>query len=93
MTHEEIVNLGGLVQIKVSKEEAADLVHKMDSILGYIDQIKSVEIKDLSDEELDKSFILRKDIPEDSNFKDSFLGQVPENEDGYVKVVKVLSSE
>ncbi len=93
MTHEEIVNLAGLVQIDVSKEEAMDLIPKMDSILGYIDQIKSVEINDDSTVKNDADFVLREDIPQDANFKDDFLGQVPNKEDGYVKVIKVLGSE
>lgn len=94
MTQEEIVNLAGLVQIEVSPEEAADLIPKMDSVLGYIDQIKSIEIKEDSLESVDPdNFALRSDIPEISDFKDKFIGQAPNSENDLIKVVKVLASE
>ncbi len=93
MTYEEIANLGNLVNITVTEPESQDLIPKMEGILGYIDQIKSIEVP--TGNSMDNSFepFLRQDLPVDSNFKDDFLGQVPEKENGYVKVIKVLGSE
>lgn len=92
MTYEEIASLGDLVNITVTKEESADLIPKMSSVLGYIDQIKSVDVQDVKN----KDWVakeLREDVPVDSNFKQTFLAQVPNNDGEYVKVFKVLGSE
>lgn len=90
MTHEEIIKLGSLVNIEVSDAEARELMPNMESILGYIDQIQQVDA-DMEDVLVLTEPILREDIPNPVlNFSDDFLALVPEKQDGYVKVPKVL---
>jgi aspartyl/glutamyl-tRNA(Asn/Gln) amidotransferase C subunit len=93
MTHEDIVNLGNLVNIDISVEESNDIIPKMESILGYIDQIKSVDVEyiDLKSDGINP--VLRADDPEDKSFSDLFIELVPSKEKGYVKVNKILGNE
>jgi aspartyl-tRNA(Asn)/glutamyl-tRNA(Gln) amidotransferase subunit C len=94
MTHDDIVNLGNLVNIDISEEESADIIPKMDSILGYIDQIKEVDVSGIDLEYSNTNPELRLDAPsDDAGFSDLFMGLVPNKEDGYVKVNKVLGAE
>lgn len=93
MTHEEIVNLGNLVNIDISKEESSDIIPKMESILGYVDQIKGVDVDDIDLSYSGINPALRVDASEDSAFSELFLGQVPNHENGYVKVNKILGNE
>ncbi len=93
MTYEEIANLGNLVNITVTKTESQDLIPKMEGILGYINQIQSIEVPSIKSDTGFFSEKLRDDLPGNSNFKDDFLGQVPEKENGYVKVTKVLGGD
>ena len=94
MTYEEIVKLGNLVQINVSEEESADLLPKMESVLGYIDQIQNIEIKDTVENQTNENPVLREDISElNPIFGELFIHSAPESESGYVKVPKVLGSK
>lgn len=100
MTYEEILNLGKLVKINISKEESAELIPNMDSILGYIDQIQEVEIDTkFNAQNSDNSFLFEaNNLRDDSNFnagdfRDDFMSNVPVSENNLVKVPKVLNND
>jgi aspartyl/glutamyl-tRNA(Asn/Gln) amidotransferase C subunit len=94
MTHDDIVNLGNLVNIDISTQESEDIIPKMDSILGYIDQIKEINVDDINLEYSHTNPDLRVDLAnDDMSFSDLFIELVPSKENGYVKVNKVLGSE
>lgn len=94
MTYQEIVKLADLVNMEVSEFEASDIISKLESVLGYVDQIKDIEIKEDNPKVVEniQSQILRPDeINQDENFPDLFMDNVPSKEAGYVKVNKILN--
>lgn len=93
MTHEEIAELGKLVNIEVNEAEALDLSQSMKSVLGYIDQIQNVDTSKFEITHNNQNPELRDDTSIDANFKDAFLSNVPNQKDGYVKVPKVLNTD
>jgi len=94
MTHDDIVNLGNLVNIDISEQESGDIIPKMDSILGYIDQIKEINVDDIDLEYSKTNPDLRLDLPNNNtSFSDLFIELVPSKKNGYVKVNKVLDNE
>ncbi len=94
MTYEEIEILGKMVNINISEEESRDLIPKMESVLGYIDQIRAVEIKDQELNTVGQNPKLRDDSQENpTNFTETFMQGVPESSDGYVKVHRILGGE
>lgn len=93
MTHEEIVNLGKLVNINITESESVDLSQSMKSILGYIDQIQNVDTSNIEISHINQNPELREDVAIDAGFTDGFLLNVPNKSDGYVKVPKVLNTD
>lgn len=92
MTHDDIVNLAKLVKISVTDEECKELVPKMDSILGYIDQIQNVNIDEVNNQQDKINPVLREDIP-NNDVSFYFMNNVPLYENGYVKVPRVLNTD
>jgi len=91
MTHNDIVNLAKLVNIRVSEAESLELIPNMESVLGYIDQIQSVVIEDTESDIVPQNPELRQDVVLEDTF--DFMSNVPYTENGYVQVPKVLGGE
>jgi aspartyl-tRNA(Asn)/glutamyl-tRNA(Gln) amidotransferase subunit C len=93
MTKDDIVGFASLVKISITDNEAEVLLGKMDSILGYIDQIQKVEATNSSLELSKENPDLREDILNEINFTNDFMQNVPDKEADYVKVPKVLNTD
>jgi aspartyl-tRNA(Asn)/glutamyl-tRNA(Gln) amidotransferase subunit C len=92
MNKNDIDKLAGLARIAVSEEEKERLTSDLTKILAYVDQIKdvAVNISDSPDSELRN--VMRKDKnPHDSGvYKDDIVSAMPQSEEGYLKVEKIL---
>ena len=92
MTIDDVNKLASLARIDMSQAEKEEFLGNMESILGYIDIIKKA---DVSGVELAKSEV-RNVMREDSNpnetgfFTDRILKEMPETENGYLKVKQIL---
>jgi aspartyl-tRNA(Asn)/glutamyl-tRNA(Gln) amidotransferase subunit C len=91
MTTEEIQRLGELAKIEIKPEEAEGFKKDFESILGYIKQIESVDLGDVSPEYLVKNVARAdEDKNETGQFSDALLASAPNTENGFVKVKKIL---
>jgi aspartyl-tRNA(Asn)/glutamyl-tRNA(Gln) amidotransferase subunit C len=91
MTTDDIKALANLARIAVTEEEAAEYVKDFGSILGYVEQINSVDVSGVDDTSL-QSNVARLDTdatPTGSNI-DKLIAEAPENMDGFYKVQKIL---
>ncbi len=93
MTKDDIVGFASLVKISITDNDAEVLLGKMDSILGYIDQIKNVQVNDITNDTNKTNPELRDDVRIDSNFTMEFMENVPLKENNYVKVPRVLNND
>ncbi len=91
MTTDDIKALANLARIAVTDEEAAEYVKDFGSILGYVEQINSVDVSGVDDMPL-QSNIARLDInPHDpQSYSQKLLAEAPESMDGFYKVQKIL---
>ncbi|HAO64896.1 TPA: Asp-tRNA(Asn)/Glu-tRNA(Gln) amidotransferase subunit GatC [Candidatus Taylorbacteria bacterium] len=97
ITTEDIQKLAELSRINIAPEEQESLRLQIDSILGYIDQIKKAS---LVSGEVSKSTLAADDIRnvmrEDSEphmsseFTEKILSAAPAREGNYLKVKKIL---
>ena len=93
ITVTEIEKLAALSRIELAPEEKEEFRKSMDSILGYVDQVKKVSAT-LSSEK--KAGTLRNVMREDTNPHESgihteiLISAAPKREGNYVKVKKVL---
>lgn len=89
----DIEKLAELSRIRVSDSEKISFLKDIDSILGYVDQIKKVVgSEQASLAELNLKNVFREDAnPHDSGqFTENLLDCAPEKENDYIKVKKIL---
>jgi|GEM_PF-281972 aspartyl-tRNA(Asn)/glutamyl-tRNA(Gln) amidotransferase subunit C len=98
MNKEEIKKIADLARLEISDEESEKMAGEIDSILGYIDQIKSAEISDQGAESRIENASVRNVMREDSephkvseNTK-VLIDEVPDSQDDLVKVKKILNN-
>ena len=92
MEIKDVKKLALLSRIDLSDTEAVELGQSLDSILGYVEQVKQVS----SDTNIDPTFysinVLRDDInPNEVGLnREKLLNSAPKREGDYVKVKKIL---
>jgi len=96
MNKEEIKKIADLARLEINEEESEKLAGEIDSILGYVDQIKNAEISD--DSSRIESAGVRNVMVEDGEphakgiNTESLINEVPDSQDNLVKVKKILNN-
>jgi len=98
MNAEEVLKLAKLARIEISAEEAENLSHEFEAILGYVGEVK--EVSGLGGDlpagsgrrDGSEVNVMREDInPHESGvFTEAILKNAPAREDDYIKVKKIL---
>ena len=90
---EDIKKLAKLARISLSEEEEKKLPKEVDTILGYVAQLKEV-VSSVGEEK--KAGELRNVVREDENPTDTgmntkdIVADMPDSQDNYLKVEKIL---
>ena len=93
ITPENIAHLGKLARISLSPTDTEALVHEFDSILGYIDQLKKVDVSlDVSGRVGAVKNVMRPDIAVQSTSltREALLNEAPHREGDFVAVKKMI---
>ncbi len=92
MEIKDVKKLALLSRIELGDAEALELGDSLDSILGYVEQVKQVS----SDTDIEPTFystnVLREDVDpnETGKNREKLLSSAPKREGNYVKVKKIL---
>ena len=91
----DIEKLAELSRINVSDEEKKTFLKDIESILSYVDQIKTVvggADMTMSRQETKLTNVFRedKDCHDLGQFTEALIESAPEKENGYIKVKKIL---
>ncbi len=90
MEIKDVENLANLARIELSAEEKKDLLHDMETILGYVKQIAEVKIED-AEPTYDVYNVWREDKIETRDFSlELITEQFRDSKDGFLKVKKIL---
>ena len=91
ITSKDIKNLASLARIEISEEEAERLTPEIDSILGYVGQIKNV-VGNIKKEVPKLHNVMREDVVTNTSrqYTDDILNDAPDREGDYIKVKKIL---
>lgn len=92
MTIDDVNKLALLARIDMSDAEKQEFLANMESILGYVDQIKKATIDGVEREVGSVRNVVREDVVENESgsFTDAILAQAPGTEDGFLKVKQIL---
>jgi aspartyl-tRNA(Asn)/glutamyl-tRNA(Gln) amidotransferase subunit C len=92
MEIKDVKKLAELSRIQLSDTEANEIGQSLDSILGYVEQVKQVS----SDTDIEPTFYSTNSLREDSNSnetgacREKLVNSAPKKEGFYVKVKKIL---
>ena len=96
ITPAEITKLAQLSRIKLTDAATQSLVKEFDSILGYIDQLKKVDVSlDTEGRVGVIKNIMRADVSEDSSAteREQLLAEAPRREGDFVAVKKIIAQD
>jgi len=97
VTKEEVKKVANLAKLEFASEELDSLTSELNSVLGYIDQLKELDVTNVEplenlNEAVEQS-ALRKDEVRDSLPVAEALLNAPKSADNYFLVPKVLARE
>lgn len=92
MKREDIEKLAALSRIDISEQETEELLSEMEAILGYVSEIKeaTTEAGVLEAGALCNVMREDKDPHAEGVYTEEILREVPQTQDGYVKVKQIL---
>src|SRR5690349_14962122 len=96
ITPADIEKLAQLARIKLTDGDKASLVKEFDSILGYVDQLKKVNVSmDTEGRVGAVKNVMRADVAEDSGPEDRerLLAEAPRREGDFIAVKKIIAQE
>ena len=92
-TREDVLKLAKLAKLDLSKTEIDSFTHEIKDILGYVEQLQSVDVKGLepTSQVTGLKNVTRSDTVINYGIsKEELLKNVPEVKDGQIKVRRVL---
>ncbi len=91
MTDADIKNLAHLARIEVTDEEVQKFKSEIGPILDYVAQINTVQVDEITTEH-NLQNVMRDDIvqPVDASIQDLMTQNIPDTQDGFYKVPKIL---
>lgn len=89
-TPEEAVRrIAKLARIAISDEEVPEMVADFKRIIGFIDQLKGLDLPDIEPGQ-SAAMRMRPDAVTDGNCREAILANAPEQIDGYFAAPKVI---
>jgi aspartyl-tRNA(Asn)/glutamyl-tRNA(Gln) amidotransferase subunit C len=99
VTKEEVQKVADLAKLEFASSELESLTGELNNILGYIDQLKELDVTNVAPlENLNEAFehgssSLRADVERECLPVEEALRNAPKAADGYFLVPKVLATE
>lgn len=92
ITKDDVLKLARLSMISLSEEEVLKFQAELDEILSYIQKLADADVEGLSPTNQVTGLVnvMREDEIADSVTQDELLKNLPDREDNYIKVKRVL---
>jgi aspartyl-tRNA(Asn)/glutamyl-tRNA(Gln) amidotransferase subunit C len=88
---EELEHLANLARIHLDEDDKKSLIKEFDSILGYVDQLKKVDVSlDAEGRVGAVKNVMRNDVAHDDVDKDAVLAEAPDRVGDFVAVKKII---
>jgi len=84
--------IGHLARIKVKEQELTSLAGELNTILGFVEQLNEVDVKDVSPmtSVIPMALRLRKDEVREGGYAQKIVANAPLSEDNFFMVPKVV---
>lgn len=94
LTRDDVLKLAQLARLKLSDEEVARFQDEITSILQYVEQLQSVDLKDIEPtyQVTGLTNVMREDVVKDYGVTpEELLKNAPAIEDGHIKVKRIMT--
>jgi aspartyl-tRNA(Asn)/glutamyl-tRNA(Gln) amidotransferase subunit C len=94
ITEAEVERVAKLARIGVTPAEAKSLAGELDAIVGFVEQLQSVDIEGIepTDQVTGLENVMREDVVKPATqTRDELLANAPQSKDGYIVVKRVLN--
>ena len=96
ITVKELEHLATLARVKLSENDKESLIREFDSILGYVDQLRKVEVSMETESRVGAiKNVMRSDKVTNTSAEDRerLLNEAPDHEGDFVAVKKIIAQE
>jgi aspartyl-tRNA(Asn)/glutamyl-tRNA(Gln) amidotransferase subunit C len=96
ITVKELEHLATLSRIKLSEDDKKSLIKEFDSILGYVDQLKKVEVKTDTEGRVGMvKNVTRSDevVNTTKDDREALLNEAPHREGDFIAVKKIIAQD
>lgn len=93
ITKDQIKHVAKLSRLEFDDENIEDFTEKFDSVLNYVEKLKSVDttgVKPTYHPHSDIKNVMRDDVVKDSLDIEEIMKNAPASENGYIKIKKVI---
>tara|TARA_R110000764_G_scaffold190173_4_gene275417 strand:+ start:5333 stop:5614 length:282 start_codon:yes stop_codon:yes gene_type:complete len=92
MDKKTITKVARLAQIELTEQEQAAVGPKLDTIIGFVEQLSEVDTDGVEPLQSlnDMTQRLRDDVVNDGNIRDKILKNAPESQEGFFVVSKII---
>lgn len=92
ITLKEVKHVANLARLAITEEEAERFQEQLDAIIGFAEQLNELDTEAIepTSHVLDMKNVMREDVPEKGLPREEILKNVPEHQDGYIKVPSIL---
>jgi len=96
LNREAVKKISELCRIGCTEEEITSLLHDMEEILAYVEQLKEVDTDNVSPCNhvlKDMQNVMREDVVKETMPRETFLSNAPEHVSGLIKVPTVIKKK
>lgn len=92
ITIEEVKHVANLARLAITEEEAEMYRKQLDEIIHFAELINELDTENVepTSHVLDMKNVLREDVPVKGLPREEVLKNVPEHQDGYIKVPSIM---
>lgn len=92
ITREQVEHVANLARLNLTEEEKVQMTTDMEAIIGFADQINSLDIADVkpTDHVIPINNVFRDDVAAPSMDREKLLSNAPNQENGCFSVPKVM---
>ncbi len=92
ISREEVEHVARLARLALSEDELARMEHELSGILGYIDQLRGLDTRDVepTSHAIPMVNVMRQDEVRPSYPVEAMLQNAPEREGDFVRVPKII---
>lgn len=89
---EEVKHVAKLARLAITDEEAVEFTKQLDAIISFADELNELDTENVepTSHVLDMKNVMREDIPQKGLPREEVLKNVPEHQDGQIKVPSIL---